>query len=187
MKGSWTALLLLATLTLVYLPAHGKRKRNSNFAFSYRNVSHNDLQSSETTTQKVDLGETTEFEIGIRFHSIYQLIFLNGYNEEDTRDYIGAGIRIDTLGPFWLARNTYRAVRNKARYYPVNTSFFAAFQKANIKNVSGVEEAATETTFGFTLDIFLFNPYVYLTGQAGVLHSQGNAFTSYSFGLGAEF
>lgn len=182
------SLIAAIVVSLAALPSYAYRgKRNSPFAAVYRNKTFNDLQSSETTTAKVDLGKTDELELGLRFHSLYQLIFLNGSNEENTRKYFGGGIRIDTLGPFWLARNTYRAVRNNARFYPVNTSFYAAVTSAKIQTSTGAEEKFTESNFGIALDVFLFNPYVFLSGQAGLLHSQGNAFTSYSIGLGAEF
>jgi hypothetical protein len=42
------------------------------------------------------------------------------------------------------------------------------------------------SNLGVGMDIFLFNPYTYITTQAAIFTVQGNAYFSYGFGLGIQ-
>lgn len=185
-------------LIIFFVPLMSKR---GHCAYSYSNqqdytafttyyTHFHDMSKSAGDADK-SISPVIEIEAGLRFQSLFQIIVVGATsassNANDTnRESIGVGLRVDTPGVFWLGdvhRQKNRAVKN----FPVNTSIFAYLQRASNESSSGAVSTAIGSNMGITLDIFLFNDYVYFSTQASILNQDANTYSTSSFGIGANF
>jgi len=133
------------------------------------------------------LSSSLDIEADLRLHSFFSLGLLYGKFTDDLRNNYGVGFRVDTPGYFWIGSRSgdFRLARRK---YPVNTSIFAfLLQHEQEDETTHVRTRSVGSNLGLTLDLFLFNPYSYLSTQIGIYNIQGNAYLNYGFGLGIQF
>ena len=166
--------------------AFAVQKRGSLLSASVSYSEYNDLQMSSSTAAEV-IDPSIDIEVGIRLKSLFQFIVTHSISTEDTRTATGAGFRVDTPGFLWFGTGS-RQHRYGQKNYPVNTSLFTYLFQAQVgPEDSSDTETTNGSTSGLTIDLFLFNQYVYLSLQGAITNQQGNVFTSHSAGLGVEF
>ena len=177
---------LLAFSIVIPCEARIKRKKNAQWSTTLSYVSYTDLKQ-DSSTDDVSLEPAYDMEIAYRMLSVFQFIGVINQSQNSLRSSQGLGLRIDFPG-FFLLWASPRQVRYNQKWQPITTSVFGQFfQSSNKAEENGVEEDASGSEMGFTIDTFLFNPYVYLRLQASLMNQQGNSFSAYTAGLGWEF
>lgn len=163
-----------------------KRKPNAFWAVTTTYSSYTDIKMS-SGSESTTLEPAMDLEIAMRLQSVFQFIVVATQSENSLREAYGAGFRIDLPGFFFLFSSP-RQVRYSQKWQPITTSLYGQFFKSSNKaTANGIEEDASGADMGFTIDTFLFNPYVYMRLQASVMNQQGNTFSTYTAGLGMEF
>lgn len=140
----------------------------------------------KSNTEIAKLLPSLEAELGVRVFNIFSILFLAEQSVEIDRKGYGIGGRIDLPG-FLLFNPKQKDLSIKAKNYPLNTSAFLKVKIMDITRASSEPVTTIVSHYGFSLDIFLFNPYVYLTGTISVYSLQGNAYVGYGSGLGWQF
>lgn len=171
------------------LISHAFGARNSNnrdyITLTTYYTHFSDLKKTGEETEK-SIAPSFEVEAGLRIRGLFQIIFVGSQATDNKRESFGGGMRIDTPGIFWIGggqNQNYRATKN----FPVNTSIFSYLLRSSVKNNSGIVTTYTGSNMGIAFDVFLFNRYIYFSTQGSILNEQGNAYTTYSIGLGANF
>ena len=126
-------------------------------------------------------------ELDIRLRGPFSIAFVTAEGE-DLRSYYGAGFRVDIPGFLFIGGDVNRYAKAASKRYPVNTSMYALFiSRETEDSVTNVATRSVGSELGLTMDIFLFNHFVFATTQASAVNLSGNLFLSYAFGLGIQF
>ncbi|MGE0527343.1 MAG: hypothetical protein AB7G93_21930 [Bdellovibrionales bacterium] len=146
-----------------------------------------DLRAT-TTALPQDLAPTWDVELNIRLRGPYSLAGFIGKSTDNVYENHGGGFRIDIPGFFFIGGNVLREAARSQRKYPVSTSAFGfLMQQTKNDEETGESSRFTGSIMGMSMDVFLFNPYSFLTVQASFFNTQGHAFFSYSYGVGFEY
>lgn len=113
-------------------------------------------------------------------------MLIGGQSIDSDRDEYGAGLRIDLPG-FLILGPSFREFARSSKLYPVNTSIYLQSTRAVAKEDGIVQSNGVATEYGLSVDIFLFNKYIYLTGNIGIHSYVGDIYTVTSGGLGFDF
>lgn len=181
-----TKQILLILLTLSFTGHSYARSRDRIGYVNLNYTSYNDLKrASGGATATID--STLDLELGIRLKNLFSFILIGFQSEDKLRNGVGAGFRVDTPGFFWFGGRFRQLTVNK-KNYPINTSIFGYYFQSTAKtSASSTAATSTGSNMGIATDIFLFNPYVYLSLQVSIYNEAGNAYSAYTAGLGTEF
>jgi len=190
MLNVWTCLIILTALAATVPPGNAAPKKSYVSLTAYT-TQFLDLRSSSKTSSpaaSLDLEPMTEVEVTVRLKAMFNLGFVGGFSTDNLRGQYGAGFRVDTPGFFFIGGNPSQDVRRRGKNYPVNTSVFSYLLAQTREDaITKRKTQASGSSLGLTMDVFLFNPRVYLSTQAAYYSWSGNAYLSYSSGLGIQF
>lgn len=176
-------LFLLLALCLPAPPAAARRGQQKSFlTLAALYSSYKDLSLGRETSER-KLEEGLDVELGIRIFRSFSFLAVGTTTEDRSRQGYGAGVRIDLPGVFFFGAGERMPA---AKNYPVNTS--AYFHSLLTETDNGtVQKRTVASRYGLSLEIFLFNPAVYLVLDGSIYNLEGNAFATSAIGLGAEF
>lgn len=150
---------------------------------------YSDIQVS-TADPSVDtsLAPTYDVEITMRLKSYFSLGAMAGQSTNGEDQNFGLGFRCDTPGFFFIGGKPTKDAMYPMRRYPMNTSIFGYFVQQNRKDeATNLTNRYTGSNLGLAIDLFLFNPYTFLSVQASIFNMKGNAYFANSVGLGVQF
>lgn len=190
MRGVYTKVcfpifLIFVILFVNPLSAWGRARRYSLFSVVINSTSYSDVQT-QSGQAETTLTSSYEGELGIRMHSLFSFLLTANKESDDLRQGFGLGMRVNLPGFFLLGASRKDSTR-WARNYPVNTSFYVKAEKMTVKDEEGPEVNTLATQYGLSMDIFLFNPLIFISGHASLFTLQGNVFFASGGGVGFEF
>jgi hypothetical protein len=186
LKSFGIALFLLAQIFALSAWA-GRKSDHAFVSLSTQMMTYSDLKTSDTTVSE-ELASSLELELDLRMRGPFQLAFVGSRAIDNLRQAYGIGLRVDLPGFFMLGGS--KGKNRSSRNYPVNTSIFGHLLQTTLlpeDEATGVKQMAFSTNTGLSIDVFLFNPKAFLTGQFSIYNFKGNAYMTYGGGLGVEF
>ena len=170
----------------LFLPGTGEAasRRKSILNVNSHYTSYTDLKLSGG--EEVLIEPALAVELDFRVSGPFSLILGGSQAVDSLRTDYGLGIRVDVPG-FFLLGGSPRDLRRAMKNYPVNTSIYYISSVTTIKAANTPDVRSVTGTYGFTIDIFLFNKVAYWTNHVSVYTLQGNSFLALGSGLGAQF
>ena len=174
--------LVLLSL-IISISAHARRSKKSHVYMSLLSESLTDIKASGAVVAE-ELSPNLNFEFGLRLTGGYSLLLTTGQSTDGFTKSVGLGGRANFPGFFMIGANR-KDLKLRRKKFPLNTSAF--FILGSRTGAEGAPNAKTiTTTVGLNMDIFLFNPLVFLQVGVAIFNYEGNAFLNTSVGLGIE-
>ncbi len=185
------AVVLFATSAV----AQSKGKQRERFALTSYYSNYAQLGFGADASK--NMSPSIDLEIALRFNTIFSLTLIYSKfqdpNVEDTAflpnkiQAAGAGMKIDLPGFFFISSNKQDSSR-EAKRYPLNTFIFGEVLKFDSLDLTtNIRIAGTAPKYGIGFDLFLFNPYVFLSGRYTFFNYIGESYQSYAGGIGVSF
>lgn len=174
---------LLLTILAASTTADAKiGRRQAYLTFSSTYSFYNDIQLA--AGDGLSLSSSLDIEMGVKLRDNYSLLFAATQSSDGLRSGYGLGFRVDLPGFFFFGRNR-RKIR--AKNNPVNTSayFTSLLTEQTLGSVDPGRSLSTR--YGFNIEIFPYNEILYIILDASLYNLNGNTFTTFGLGLGAEF
>ncbi|MCB0385134.1 MAG: hypothetical protein KDD43_07055 [Bdellovibrionales bacterium] len=187
MSGFRNGLFLLAAVLVsifFHETSEAASRRKSILNVNSHYTSYSDLKLSGG--EEVLLEPSLAVELDFRVSGPFSLILGGSQAVDSLRTDYGLGIRVDVPG-FFLLGGSARDLRRAAKNYPVNTSIYYISSVTTVRAANAPDVKSVTGTYGFTIDIFLFNNVAYWTNHISVYTLQGNSFLALGSGLGAQF
>ena len=142
------------------------------------------------------LTPSVDAELGIRLQSVFSfLIVATGFTEPDPQNTslvqswqrgYGLGMRVELPGFFFLFGRKQDSSRD-GKFYPVNTYMFGEAIRFDSTDIAtGAKTTFTAPKYGFGADLFLFNPYAYLSFRYSLFSYLGSTYGSFAAGVGVS-
>lgn len=191
MKHVWILFFLL-----VPLKGHaGVQSVDQSVAVSGGYGSYSALGGLDTT--RPALGPIHYVDISYAIHSIFELTLMGGKtfqekvdptsSKADIRQIIGLGFRVGLPGFFFFGAKSYDLLRPGRRYPVQSYVSVLALRVSRQDTSSSAVSKDSGNQIGLGMDIFLFQPRVFLNTEAAFYTVEGDASLAAKVGLGFVF
>lgn len=195
MRFSLVFLTLLAAIFSILRPESSSARAQGPETFTLEQYySIYSVFSGGSSAAQNSLPASLDSELGIRIQGVFSFVFVyshfmdpdtsnTGQLQSTQRGY-GAGMRVDLPGFFFFKGKRQDSMRI-GKFYPINTYMFGqAIRYEAVDLATGNRTTLTAPRYGFGMDMFLFNPHVYLSTRFSLFSYLGGTYASPSLGLG---